>query len=392
MNSNVTSHITKLDVATWSGFIIFAMSSIITPICLPEIIKSIPATLSEIGSIETGRNIVVLLILILASILVRLWSKQRFISQGQYLIALGLFLVSFSQSYLMLVISLMIIGLGGGLTEAFLNPLVVDIHSRNSGKYLNLSNAFYPIGVMACSILFGELLTLGYSWRVIFRLAASFALVVAIIFSLLNFPRPETESKISINIYSSILTKSGFWLFATAIFLAGGIESAFSFWGRSYVENYFSDVPRSGAIAIMIFAASMAGGRLLTSYLSIKFSLRNILMSSTILGVVIGFVIPFATNLSEFYILIAVAGLATACFWPTILAEAKASLEENTTTLFILLASSGVIGFGITPLIMGIIGDSSDLMGSFLIVPFFFIGLLLIFMIQKKITNNNLVK
>jgi MFS transporter, DHA1 family, inner membrane transport protein len=383
---------TKLDIASWSGFIIFAMSSVITPICLPEIIKTIPATLSESGSIETGRNIVVLIILIVASILVRLWSKQRFISQGQYLIALGLLFASFSQSYILFVLSLMIVGLGGGLTEAFLNPLIVDIHSRNSGKYLNLSNAFYPIGVMVSAFVFGELLTLGYSWRVIFRIAASAAILVAILFSILDFPRPEKGKKISVNIYGGILKNIGFWLFATAIFLAGGIESAFTFWGRTYVEKYFSDIPRAGAVAIMIFSASMAAGRLLTSYILIKFSLKSILMSSTLLGIGIGFSIPFATSLAEFYTLIAMAGLATACFWPTILAEARSCLDVNTTTLFILLASSGVVGYGITPWIMGIIGDSSNLMGSFLVVPFFFIGLLLIFMIEKKITNNNMVK
>ncbi len=392
MHSNLTSHITKLDMATWFGFIIFAMSSIVTPLCLPEIIKSIPTSLSEIGSIETGRNIVVLLILILASILVQLWSKQRFISQGQLLIAFGLFVASFSQNYLMLVVSLMIIGLGGGLTEAFLNPLVVDIHSRNSGKHLNLSNAFYPIGVMGSSIIFGELLTLGYSWRIIFRIAAGAAMLVALLFSFLNFPRHVTEKRITMKIYSKIFAKAEFWLFAFAIFLAGGIESAFSFWGRTYVENYFSDVPRAGAIAIMIFAASMAGGRLLTSYISANFSLRKILMSSTILGVGIGFGIPFATNLAEFYALIALAGFATACFWPTILSEANSSLDENTTTLFILLASSGVIGFGITPWIMGIIADNSNLMGSFFVVPFSFIGLLLILSVQKKITIDKLIE
>ena len=292
----------------------------------------------------------------------------------------------------MLVVSLMIIGLGGGLTEAFLNPIVVDIHTRNSGKYLNLSNAFYPIGVMSSSIIFGELLTLGYSWRIIFRIAAGAAMLVALLFSFLNFPRPETEKKISMKIYSRIFIKTEFWLFAAAIFLAGGIESAFSFWVRTYVENYFSDIPRAGAIAIMIFAASMAGGRFLTSYVSAKFSLRNILMGSTILGVGIGFAIPFAANLVEFYGLIALAGLATACFWPTILSEANSSMDENTTTLFILLASSGVIGFGITPWIMGIIADNSNLMGSFFVVPLSFIGLLLLLIVQKKITNDKLVK
>ena len=62
----------------------------------------------------------------------------------------------------------MMMGLGGGLTEAFLNPLIVDLHPDKSGKFLNLSNAFYPLGIIISSLLFGELLTLGYSWRTVF--------------------------------------------------------------------------------------------------------------------------------------------------------------------------------------------------------------------------------
>jgi len=378
---------TTLDIATWSGLIIFATSSVIIPICLPEIRKSIPATFSESGTIETIRNFVVLIILLLAGFLVQLWSKKRFIAQGQFLIALGLLMISFSQSYLMLVSSILVMGVGGGLSEAFLNPIIVDIHPVNTGRYLNLSNAFYPIGIIASAFIFGELLTMGYSWRTVFRIASIFALLVAIFFNLLNFPRSTNNEVSSWHTYKLILKMRGFWLFAVAIFLGGGIESALTFWGRSYVQEYLSDIPRAGAIAIMLFAVSMAVGRLLTEYLSLKLSLKNILLSSTLLGIGIGFLLPLTTTLMEFYSLIMLAGLATACFWPTILAEANSCLKVNTTILFILLACTGVIGFGITPMIMGLIGDSFNLRTSFILVPIFFIALLFILIIEKRFTK-----
>ncbi|MCP5064853.1 MAG: MFS transporter [Ignavibacteriae bacterium] len=380
-----------LDIATWSGLIIFATSSVIIPICLPEIRKSIPATLSESGTIETIRNFVVLIILLLAGFLVQLWSKKRFIAQGQFLIALGLLLVSFSQSYLMLVTSILVMGLGGGLSEAFLNPIIVDIHPQKSGKYLNLSNAFYPIGIIASAFIFGELLTMGYSWRIVFRIASAVALLVAIFFNVLHFPTSKKNDISSWHTYKLILKMRGFWLFAVAIFLGGGIESALTFWGRSYVQEYLSDIPRAGAIAIMLFAMSMAVGRLLTAYISVRITLKNILLGSTLLGIGIGFLLPLTTTLLEFYSLIMLAGLATACFWPTILAEANSSLKVNTTILFILLACTGVIGFGITPLIMGIIGDVSNLRVSFIIVPIFFIALFIILIIEKRFTKKMLI-
>lgn len=381
--------ISTLDVATWFGFIIFATSSVIIPICLPEINKTIRASLSESGSIETARNLAVLSILVVAVFLAQLWSKKRFIAIGNYLIALGLLSISFSNNYIMLIFSIIIVGLGGGLSEAFINPIIVDIHPNNTGKYLNFSNAFYPIGVISAAFIFGELLTMGYSWRLVFRIASGASLLIGIFFSILKFPIPGTKNQVSWASYTVILTTREFWIFAIAIFLGGGIESAITFWGTSYVTEYFSEIPRAGAIAVLIFASAMAVGRFLTAFLSNILSLNNIILGSTIIGIVIGYILPNASNLLEFYLFISFAGISTACFWPTILAKAKSSLDVNITVLFIMLASTGVIGFGLTPIIMGIIGDASSLKTSFFIVPILFILLLIVLIIERKFISKN---
>ena len=382
--------ISTLDIATWFGLIIFATSSVIIPICLPDINRTIQASLSENGSIETVRNLAVLFVLVLAGVLAQYWSKKRFIAFGQYLVAIGLLSISFSNNYLMLIFSIVIVGLGGGLSEAFINPIIVDIHPRNTGKYLNFSNAFYPIGVITAALLFGELLTMGYSWRFVFRIASGASLLVGIFFNILKFPNPDTNNQVTWENYTEILTTREFWIFAIAMFLGGGIESALTFWGTSYVKEYLSEIPRAGAIAVMIFAASMAVGRFLTAYLSHIFSLDSIIMGSTVIGILIGYFLPKASNLFEFYLSISLAGIATACFWPTILAKAKSSLNVNITILFIMLASTGVIGFGVTPIFMGIIGDISSLRFSFFIVPAAFVLLLFILIIERKIITKNI--
>jgi len=171
-------------VASWGGFAVFATSSVITPICLPEISNALSTTLSEGGGMETARTFVVLIALTLAGVLAQKFGKKRYVTLGQYLLAAGLLMVSFSQTYLTLILSLMLIGIGGGFTEALINPLVLDLHPQDAGKYLNITNAFYPVGVMVSAFLFGELLTFGYSWRLIFRIAAAAALVMGITFNL----------------------------------------------------------------------------------------------------------------------------------------------------------------------------------------------------------------
>ena len=383
-NSN---KIVKLDIATWASFMMFATSAIIVAICLPEISKTFSTNLAEGGGMETAKSLILIAILLLAGLLAQRWGRKRFLTLGQYLIAAGLLLGSFAQSYVTLVLSVMIIGAGSGFLEALLNPLIVDMHPRESGKYLNIGHAFHPIGVVTSALIFGELLTLGVSWRLIFQVAAVGSLLVAILFTVLRFPPQEKEESSYLGSFAGILARRGFWLFAAAIFLGAGIESAFLFWNRSYVTAYLSDVPRSGAIAVVIFSAAMAIGRFLAGYLSNKTSLNNIMLSSALLGIVVGSLFTFSSTLFGFYAVIALAGLATACFWPTIMAEAGDYLPVNKTVLFILLACAGTFGFGLTPWIMGMIGDANGLRSGFAIIPLLFLALAAILLVERRMSR-----
>lgn len=391
MSNNDNKRLTNLDIASWAGFMLFATSAVIVAICLPEISRTFSTNLSEGGGLETVRNSVVLVVLLLAGMLAQRWGKKRFLALGQYLIAAGFLLGSLAPNYAILILALMMLGIGGGFSEALLNPLVVDLHRQESGKYLNISNAFYPIGAMGAALLFGELLTLGYSWRVIFQIAAIGALIVAVLFTFLRFPQEEKDELSYPKLFASILKLGGFWLFAAALFLGGSIESAFTFWSRSYIEAYLSDIPRAGAVAVVIFAGAMAVGRLLTAYISNKLSLNSIMIGSAILGIIVSVLIPFATTLFGFYALLLLAGLAAACFWPTLLAEADAYLKVNTTILFVLLACVGILGFGFTPWIMGIVGDNADLKSSFAIIPILFTILAALLLIERRLNNKPVV-
>ena len=109
-----------------------------------------------------------------------------------------------------------------------------------------------------------------------------------------------------------------------------------------------------------------------------------IMICSALLGVVVSSIIPFATNLIWFYALLALAGIAAACFWPTILAEAANCLKVDSSMLFVMLACIGIAGFGFTPWVMGVIGDHTHLRTSFFVIPGFFVFLVLVFAIEWR--------
>jgi len=374
----MSNKLTYLDLASWGGFMSFASSAVVIPLCLPEISKTLNISLSQGGAMETARTFLILSVLLISGILAHKWGKKPLMVMGQYMIAIGSIMASYSQDYFSLIISLMIIGMGGGATEAIINPLVLDLHPNDSSKYLNITNAFYPIGVIVSALLFGELLTLGYSWRSIFLITATMAFVMGLIFNTSKFPDQKNQISFSWNLIINILFLRGFWIYGFAIFLAAGIESAFTFWSRSYVEIYLQELPRAGAIAVVIFSCGMAFGRFLSAKLSYMISPSTLMIGSSIFGLLVTIYVPFVTNLILFITLLFFAGIATACFWPTILAIAADDLDTDSTILLVLLAIVGVAGFGLIPWIMGMAGDHLDLKISFLLIPICFIGLILL--------------
>jgi fucose permease len=249
---------------------------------------------------------------------------------------------------------------------------------------MNLTHGFYPIGIVISALLFGELLTLGVSWRWVFRLTAIGALVIGIFYNIFQFPKPVKAEHSSWHSIRTILALPGFWLFAVAIFLGAGVESAFTFWSTSYVAAYLEEVPRAGAFAVFIFAALMAIGRFLSAKLSRTMSLKMLMGSSALLGLVVSWALPLANNLIWFYLLLALAGLAAACLWPTILAEAGGCLGVDTTILFVMLSCAGIAGFGFTPWLLGIIGDRTDLKAALSVMPGFFLILLVVLIIEWR--------
>jgi fucose permease len=378
----MSNKLTYLDIASWGGFMSFASSGIVIPLCLPEISKTLNISLSQGGAMETARTFIILAVLLISGIIANRWGKKPLMAIGQYLIAIGAIMASYSQDYYILIISLMIMGIGGGATEAIINPLVLDIHPNESNKYLSLTNAFYPIGVIISALLFGELLTLGYSWRSLFLFIAIIALAMGFIFNISKFPEQRNQKIFSWNLIRNVLFLKIFWIYSFAIFLAAGVESAFTFWSRSYVEIYLHDLPRAGAIAVVVFSCGMALGRFLAARLSNKVSPKILMIWSSFFGLLITIYVTFITNLILFAVLLFFAGIATACFWPNILAVAAEDLDTDATILMVLLAVFGVAGFGFIPWVMGMIGDNMDLKSSFLLIPVCFLGLIFL---SKKI-------
>lgn len=96
------------------------------------------------------------------------------------------------QAYSSLWLGSVILGLGNGTVEAFINPVVATMFSRHKTKWLNILHAGWPGG-----LVFGGLITIalgakvGEDWRILVYVLAAPALIYLVMLAKARFPVNE---------------------------------------------------------------------------------------------------------------------------------------------------------------------------------------------------------
>ncbi len=361
--------IRALDRALYGSFFIYAATVVATPMCLLAIADEFSLSLTLGGGIEIARSMLIFAMLLFSGYAASRWGKIKVMTLALAWIAGGLLIYSAARGYGMILMAMALVGMGSGFIEALSNPLVRDLHPRTSAHHLNVSNAFFSIGVSVTVVGIGELLTAGVSWRTVFFILGICTLCLVIYFPIAGRGIALPASNHSRFHIRQIIGNRRFWITGAALFLGGALESAFTFWSASYLQLHFFAAPRLSGVGTACFAAGMAMGRIITARLSRRFELSSIIMWSAFLGICVGTAAQLVDGMFIFFIVLITAGFSVACYWPTIQIYAAVTMRVDATLLFIYLSCFGISGFGVTPMIMGYIGDRASLQQAFWIVP-----------------------
>lgn len=379
-----------LDYAVALNFAVYASSATVTPISLVMLSRELGFTLAGGGAVEAIRTSLLVLALLGSGWAAAHWGKALSLGMSTLLLGAGLFAYAAAPTYGVVLLAVAFVGLGGGVIEALLNPLVQDLHPDDSGRYLNSLNAFFSFGVFVTVIGGGELLTRGVSWRVIMIVLAVLCMLSGTLFLVHNRPLPsgrETRSARSRRVLAdklAVLRHPRFWVFFAMIFLGAGAEGGLTFWSASYIQLHFGRLPRMGGIGTAAFALGMIAGRLGSGWLVPQTRLWHLILLSAVGGLAVGIAIPLIETVELLLGALFLAGLSIACFWPSIQSYAVDRTPLDSTALFILLSCGGIPGLGFASWIMGIIGERAGLNASLYVVPVF-LGLLALLAIAERV-------
>ena len=359
----------------------------ILPIALVRISEELSINFTQAGLFGFVTSIEQFFVMILSIFAAARFGKIRMLRAALLITAAGLAAFAFSRSYAMALSLIVIMGFGNAMIEAIITPLVSDLHPDDDGSKMNLLHSFWPIGICISVLIFGELLSRGLSWRMLFFGVAAVAVIIYF-----TYPGPKKAtlppSRADLGHLGEILRRPRFWMFGLAMFFAGAGEFSFAYWSASYIQINFDALPRAGAFGAAAFALGMTVGRIGTVRLAKHWGLKKIIVVSSVLGCLFSLTFFIINSPIVIYGYLFIVGLFVACLWPSIQSYAGTVMKVDPTALMVFLSCFGIPGTSVAILLMGIIGDAYSLHTAFIVAPVFMLLVVIFMLLEGRVEKN----
>jgi fucose permease len=284
---------------------------------------------------------------------------KPFCQGGIALIAASLVAMAFAPTYALLLGAVFALGLGAGVLDMVLSPVVSALNPEKRTVALNWLHSFYCVGA-AVTVLAGSLaLAAGLGWRGSCLVLLPLPVGLLVAFAPLRFPELAHESvRTSVR---SLFTHRWFQLAAVAIFLGGATELGLSQWLPAYAETSLGFPVWVGGGSLLLFSVAMALGRMVIGFAGGRMDPLRLMAWSCGTTVVLFLAGSFLPVPSVALAACILAGFTGSCLWPTTLAVTADRYPQGGASMFGALAALGNAGGIFMPWVVGWVADRSNL-------------------------------
>ncbi|HSI10361.1 MAG TPA: MFS transporter, partial [Rariglobus sp.] len=278
---------------------------------------------------------------------------------GLALISVSLGAMAIAPSYNLLLAAVFVLGLGSGILDMVLSPIVSALNPHKRAVALNWLHSFYCVGA-AVTVLAGSLaLAAGFGWRGSCLVLLPLPLGLLVAFAPLRFPDlPHESVRTTVR---SLFAQRWFQFAAIGIFLGGATELGMAQWLPAYAEISLGFPPWISSGSLLLFSVAMALGRMVIGFTGARidpFRLMAWSCGTTVVLFILGSFLPVPSLALTACIL---AGFTGSCLWPTMLAVSADRYSQGGASMFGALAALGNAGGIFMPWLVGLIADRSNL-------------------------------
>jgi len=301
-----------------------------------------------------------LAIAILASgVLADRWGFRALLVCGSAMQVCGFGLLSIADTQALAIAGGFIMGLGSGMADALLTPMVNALYPQRRTTATNLLHSFFPLGIILTILGIMGVFAVGMTWRgaCVSLAIASVPYGVAMLFLPLPAQSHEGTQRLKARV---VIRRPEFMLLLAAIFMAGITELGPSSWLPDFVNQIAGSGQNQGALGLMFFAISMAAGRFTTSALVRRLGPKCVLVCS---GAICVASLLLAANADKIMTIVwlSILGFGVASMWPTILACAGNRFPQGGASMYSLLSAMGNLGGTAGPITIGSLADYSNI-------------------------------
>ena len=299
------------------------------------------------------------------------------------MIGLAVFPKIMDNDFLAIVLSTIICGIGGGLIEVMVSPIMEACPSEHKSAQMSLLNSFYcwgQAGVVLISTLLFAIFGLEH-WPIFACLWALIPMCDIVLFAfvpindLVKDGEGETRRQ--------LLSRPIFWGMMGLMICSGAAEITMAQWASGFAEAGLG-VPKAmgDLLGPCLFALLMGVARIFSAVLSGHFSLYTLMGGSCILCIISYLIAILAPHPVIALLGCGLCGLSVGVLWPGTFSIAARHLPRGGFPMFAILAFCGDVGCMTGPTAAGQIAVAcgGDLKAAFMFALIFPICALFILM------------
>lgn len=270
--------------------------------------------------------------------------------------AAGIIATIFATSMTSLFIATLFVGIGNGMVEAALNPLVASMYPKEKTKMLNRFHVWFPGGIVIGSVV-GYLVmdVMGLGWQVMVGILFIPLIIYGIMFLGQSFPVTE-------RVEMGVSTKEMWSSLATPLFLFMGfcmlLTAATELGTNQRIESLLKASGTNALLVLAFINGIMAVGRGFAGPVAHKLSTSGMLLFSAIFSF-LGLMLLMQVSGAMTFVAAAVFAVGITFFWPTMISFVAENIPQSGALGLSVMGGLGMLSVSVVLPIMGKILDDA---------------------------------
>ncbi|GLR18502.1 MFS transporter [Portibacter lacus] len=305
----------RLFYASCFALITTALSFSIRAGILPQLGEQLELSAAQLGSINSMWFFGFPIAMVIGGLIYHTVGGERIMQFAFLAHAIGIILTIYAGSYMTLMISTFLIGLGNGCTEAACNPLIADTYKGNKmSTMMNRFHMWFPGGIVVGSLISFFMTKAGMSWQAQIWIILIPTVIYAYLFWGQKWPKAKVEEAGTvIGNLKGMITPLFIFILVCMWFTAQT-----EFGPTQWVELILKSSGAAPMLVLALITGTMAVARYFGGNVVHQFNTTGVLLISAILATIGLYLFTTVTGPAVYGVAIIFA-LGVAYFWPNMI-------------------------------------------------------------------------